>query len=307
MSLPTTYRANGKLLLTGEYLVLHGAKALALPLNVGQRLLVSNDSASKNILWQAYYHHQLWFWCELNPASFSVLSTTDAEKANTLVRIFTAIKILIPGFFIPEGTSFKTTLESNPDWGFGSSSTLVSLLSNYAGVDPFLLNEMVFQGSGFDIACASANGPVFYTRNQPAVSVSLDFPFADRLFLIYSGRKKATAKAVRSFLSEKVVTEQQIAVMSSLSEEIARCSDQTEFNRLIDVHEAIISKLIGHRPVKRKLFPDFDGAVKSLGAWGGDFFLASANEWTFAKVMKYFENKGLTTVFKWDDLILKRQ
>jgi hypothetical protein len=47
--------------------------------------------------------------------------------------------------------------------------------------------------------------------------------------------------------------------------------------------------------------------VKSLGAWGGDFFLASTNKWTFEEVRKYFENKGLMTVFKWNDLILKRQ
>ena len=46
---------------------------------------------------------------------------------------------------------------------------------------------------------------------------------------------------------------------------------------------------------------DFDGAVKSLGAWGGDFFLA-ASEMPFERVSKYFQTKGLKTVFKFNDL-----
>jgi hypothetical protein len=35
-----TYYSNGKFLLTGEYLVLDGAEALALPTRFGQNLLV---------------------------------------------------------------------------------------------------------------------------------------------------------------------------------------------------------------------------------------------------------------------------
>jgi mevalonate kinase len=302
----TTYRANGKLLLTGEYLVLHGAKAIAMPLNVGQKMVVSYDDSTQNIRWQALYGDQIWFSCELDSADFSVLATTDPEKATTLVRILLAIRSLNPDFSLAPGTSFKTTIEANPEWGLGSSSTLLSLLSQFVNVDPFVLNEMVFQGSGFDIACATAAGPIFYTRNQMAVLISLDYPFADRLFLVYSGQKKGTAQEVRLFLKEKQVSEFQIAEMSALSEEFAICCNQDDFNRLVQIHEAIIGKLIGETPVQKEFFGDFDGAIKSLGAWGGDFFLASASKWTFGEVTKYFENKGLTTVFKWDDLILKR-
>jgi mevalonate kinase len=301
----TTYRANGKLLLTGEYLVLHGAKAIAMPLNVGQKMAVSIDSEGKNIFWQALYGDQIWFSCELDSVNFAVLDATDSEKAATLVRILQAIRCLKPDFSLAPGTSFKTTIEANPEWGLGSSSTLLSLLSQFANVDPFVLNELVFQGSGFDIACATANGPIFYIRNQPAIPVSLDYPFADQLFLVYSGKKKATASEVRSFLKEKMISETQIAEMSALSEEFTVCSNQREFNRLIDLHETLVGKLIEQTPVKSKFFPDFDGAVKSLGAWGGDFWLVST-AMLFFEIRKYFENKGFDTVFKWSDLILKR-
>ncbi len=307
MSFRSTYHANGKLLLTSEYLVLHGAKAIAMPLNVGQQMAVSIDSERKNILWQAFYQNQVWFSCELDSADFSVLATTDPGKATTLVRILQAIRSLNPDFSLAPGTSFKTTIEANPEWGLGSSSTLLSLLSQFANVDPFVMNEMVFQGSGFDIACATADGPIIYVRNKAIEPVTLDYPFADQLFLIYSGRKKRTATEISAFLKEKKVSKQQVEEVSLLTDEFLRCRDQNEFNLLIRMHEALISKLIERIAIKPELFADFKGEVKSLGAWGGDFFLASTNKWTFEEVRKYFENKGLMTVFKWNDLILKRQ
>ncbi len=303
----TTYCANGKLLLTGEYLVLHGAEAIALPLKVGQQLTVSEENGSDSLSWRAFYHDRLWFSCELNPEDFSVQMTNHIGKSETLSQIFKTVKSLNREFAPPAGTKFETKLESNPEWGLGSSSTLVSLLAQWSGVDPFRLNELVFQGSGFDIACAMADGPIFYARNQPAEPVELDYPFAGQLFLVYSGKKKGTAQEVRSFLKIKTVSEQEITGMSALSKEIAGCRDQREFNRLIEIHEIMIGKLIRQMPVKERFFPDFKGEIKSLGAWGGDFFLVSASELTFDQVRKYFENKGLMTVFKWNDLILKRR
>lgn len=165
---------------------------------------------------------------------------------------------------------------------------------------------MVFHGSGFDIACATAGGPIFYTRNQPIQKLSLNYPFADQLFLIYSGKKKGTANEVRSFLKEKMISETEIAEMSALSEEFAACGNQEDFNRLIEIHELMIGKLIGQTPVKEQSFPDFEGAIKSLGAWGGDFWLVSTQQ-SFSEMKSYFENKGLTTVFIWNDLILKQK
>lgn len=287
-------------------MVLLGAKAIALPLKVGQQLTVSDGNESDSLVWKAFYDGKIWFSCELNPTDFSVVNASHQEKAESLSHIFTTIKSLKAEFAPKAGTKFETTLESNPEWGLGSSSTLISLLSQWAGVDPFKLNEMVFKGSGFDIACATADGPIFYTRNKPVEPVSLDYPFTDQLFLVYSGIKKKTAAEVSTFLKERKVSAQVIDEGSALTDEFSRCSDQNEFNLLIRQHEALISNLIERLPIKSEFFPDFKGEIKSLGAWGGDFFLASTSQ-PFSGVKKYFENKGLTTVFRWDDLILKRE
>ena len=122
---------------------------------------------------------------------------------------------------------------------------------------------------------------------------------------MYSGQKKKTATEVSSFLNKKNVPDHQIAEMTHLSEEFATCCLQSDFNLLIRIHEKLIGQIIGQVPVKEKFFADFDGEIKSLGAWGGDFMLVSTRL-TFQKTKKYFENKGLTTLFKWDELILKR-
>lgn len=305
MSNPSSYRANGKLLLTGEYLVLHGAKALALPLKVGQHLTVQYRLNSANIEWQAFYEGKVWFSGELNPEDFSVISTNHPERAETLCKIFQTIKMLNPDFQPKAGARLETSLDANPEWGFGSSSTLISLLSQWADVDPFKLNELVFKGSGFDIACATANGPIFYIKKEPAQPINLDYPFADQLFLVYSGKKKKTSTEVKSFLKEKAVSELLIDEISALADEFAYCHRQNEFNYLIRKHEQLIGQLIGQAPVKEQLFADFNGEIKSLGAWGGDFYLVSSVE-PFPEVKKYFDNLGLTTIFSWTDLILKR-
>ncbi|MFY9151083.1 MAG: GYDIA family GHMP kinase [Prolixibacteraceae bacterium] len=306
MSILKPYHANGKLLLTAEYLVLHGAKAIALPLKSGQQLTVSQNPEANSILWNAYYQDQLWFSCKLSPDEFSVIETSSPGKAQILSKLFQNILKLNPGLSVATGTIFETVLDANPEWGFGSSSTLVSLISQWGGIDPFLLNELVFGGSGFDVACAKANGPIFYTRNEPVQKINLDYPFEDQLFLLYSGQKMKTNPEVSTFLKKSKPDERLVREISGLSDEFARCRNQEEFNRLIRLHENIIGILIGKTPVKQVYFPDFDGVLKSLGAWGGDFYLVST-AMPFQTVKKYFENKGLTTLLRWNDWILKRK
>ena len=55
------FYSNGKLLITGEYLVLDGAKAFALPTKFGQNLIVEKGS-NKEIIWKSYdADGSLWF------------------------------------------------------------------------------------------------------------------------------------------------------------------------------------------------------------------------------------------------------
>ena len=45
---------------------------------------------------------------------------------------------------------------------------------------------------------------------------------------------------------------------------------------------------------------DFDGEIKSLGAWGGDFILATSDE----NPSTYFKAKGFETILPYSEMIL---
>jgi len=54
--------------------------------------------------------------------------------------------------------------------------------------------------------------------------------------------------------------------------------------------------------VQNLYFSDFEGIIKPLGAWGGDFILA-VSKIGLKKVKSFFNQKGLSVIFKWDDLV----
>ena len=69
---------------------------------------------------------------------------------------------------------------------------------------------------------------------------------------------------------------------------------------MITRHEKIVSNIIQQKPIKEVLFKNYHGGIKSLGAWGGDFILATGNE----DSPNYFNQKGFKTVIPYQDLIL---
>jgi len=62
-----------------------------------------------------------------------------------------------------------------------------------------------------------------------------------------------------------------------------------------------LSNILELETIKEIAFPDFNGVVKSLGAWGGDFIMAVSKENPTA----YFVNKGYETILTYDEMILQ--
>ena len=83
---------------------------------------------------------------------------------------------------------------------------------------------------------------------------------------------------------------------------MVHCQSLDEFGLLMQCHERIIARCIGQEPVQKR-FPDFEGVLKSLGAWGGDFILA-ATEWPENQVKAYFKEQGLDVVFGYKEMVL---
>jgi mevalonate kinase len=90
------YYSNGKLLLTGEYLVLEGAKSLALPTKFGQDLLVAVIQEPQ-IIWGSFTHTgACWFEAVFDLKKLRLVSCSfNADKeGNAEVIAETLLAIL---------------------------------------------------------------------------------------------------------------------------------------------------------------------------------------------------------------------
>ena len=310
------YQAHGKFLLTGEYLVLKGALALALPLKLGQSLQVSlADTDTHRLHWIAQQPDKPWFSVLFDTETLQPVSTDDQGKAEKLSSILKAVRQLKPNAFFGSDMRFRTHLDFNPEWGLGSSSTLIANLARWADVNPYQLLKLTFGGSGYDIACATAEGPIYYQVRAevpepvegPTPTVKpIDFhpPFAEHLFFVYQGQKQSSSKEIKAFLAKAspIDIQKDIEAVSEINRSVPQCQNLDEFGLLMQCHERIIARCIGQEPVQKR-FPDFEGVLKSLGAWGGDFILA-ATKWDESQVKAYFKEKGLEVVFGYKEMVL---
>lgn len=314
-----TYRAHGKILLTGEYAVLHGALALALPTRPGQTLRVEEGPEPGRLRWRGLSAEgRGWLeadWCTDTLTPVEGASRESADPAvERLTRLLRACRAANPDFLRgPGGWTAETRLEFPRHWGLGSSSTLVHLLGQWAGVDPFPLQFAVFGGSGYDVACAGADGPLFYklVDGRPAWEpVPFDPPFADRLFFVPLEAKRDSREAmadVRPALDAAMAGPQGDAWRNTLvhvTMSIRFATAPEDFAMHLRKHEDVVGALTGQLPVQQRRFPDFPGMVKSLGGWGGDLVLAVPVGATADEARAYFAERGLTNFVPWTDLIL---
>ena len=307
-----TWYAHGKLLITGEYLVMQGARALAIPVNRGQHLQVVSASAKNDarLLWTAHKPDGLWFQAVYEIPSLEIRKTTDKKLAEKLMKILSVARELAPGFLNGKHPCFdvETRLEFNTEFGFGSSSTLVANLAAWAGVDAFALQRQALGGSGYDVACARVEAPVFYqlTNGKPVVEPAHWLPpFKDRIYFVYLGQKQRSDEGIAQFKKSAVFSESDIKNISAISEKLVKTDNLKDFENLLSEHEKIMSAVLGIAPVKERLFRGYPGIVKSLGAWGGDFVLIT-NHGTDEAFREQLKNRGFYTVFSWDELVLRK-
>lgn len=290
-------KAQGKFLLTGEYLVLKGAKSLALPLKYGQTMTV-NEISDPICRWKSLQNGEAWFEASFDN-NLQLIESNNKEVAEKLLEIFENIITQNPNAItLFTGKSFEFDTDFPRNWGLGTSSTLLALLAKYTNTNPYKILEASFGGSGYDLACAFANGPIFYTKNayDPIVESAQFKPvFAHNLYFVYLGQKQNSSNEVKKFFKEAVITDKQIKDISDLSDAFCMAQNVHDLMQAMQKHEIIMSEILKTPRIKESLFSDFDGEVKSMGAWGGDFVLvASDREYDYVK--NYFLGKQLVTI-----------
>ena len=265
--------------------------------------------ADRTVLhWQASDPNGIWFETELSFSDRQVaLSPSSDPVSLQLCLLLNTCIQLNPKFLSQTGIyTVDTHLEFHRSWGWGSSSSLLSNVAAWADLDPMEVNRIVHPvSSGYDVAAARSEHPFIYrvgTNDILIEPVTLTYPFKDHLAFIFSGKKQLSAESISEFRHRPHPDKDIILKISHLTQSIATTSDLQQFIGLLEEHEEETAKLTRFSPIQSTHFTDFPGIVKSLGAWGGDFFLA-ASPLPIQDIKDYFHDKGLITIFSWNEII----
>lgn len=295
-----TFYSNGKLLLTGEYVVLDGGTALAIPTKFGQSLTVTSIE-DKYIHWKSINNNNV-IWYEEHFNTDTLFYKSDENLfSETLQKILLEARKQNPNFLSSSsGFVVETQLDFPRDWGLGSSSTLLNNIAQWAEIDAYRLLETSFGGSGYDIAAAKYNYPVLYTNTSfpRAKKAHLPWEFTDQIFFVYLNKKQDSKEGIKHYKSQQIDSKT-IDKVTDLTNKLLLCYDLSSFEKLMTAHEQLISKIIKQPTIKEKLFSDYPQTIKSLGAWGGDFILAVGNKTSQA----YFKDKGYNTIIPFSEMI----
>ena len=299
-----TFRANGKLLISGEYTILDGSLSMALPTKRGQ--VLHYKEVDHDILhWRSLdIKGETWFEAYFKGIELTIVDSTDDRKAETLKEILLTAAGLSNTVNRLRG-EVTTVLEFPTNWGLGSSSTLLCCVAQCFSIDPMQLHFKVSNGSGYDVACGMTDSPITYQLNDGLAEVNQiqwKPPFSASLFFVYLNTKQQSSTEVDKYQDRKASIDlaEIVEEISVLSQTMITATSLDVFNKTIDKHEEIMSAVLGYPTVKELYFSDYKGAVKSLGAWGGDFILATGD----AQDRVYFADKGFSVIHEFESLIL---
>ena len=297
------YYSNGKLFILGEYYVLEGAKAFALPTKFGQSLSVF-PTQSVALSWKSYdADGSVWYNDELLISDILSNNQTSGNKIRrTLIGILYHANLMNPTI-LKNGFEVETRLTFPRNWGLGTSSTLINNIAQWFDVDAFKLLQQSFGGSGYDIACAQNDAPITYQlkNNQPVVEqVKFNPSFKKHIYFVYLNQKRDSKEAIANFRNKQKDLTQSINEISEMTDKLLQINDLEVFVDFFTQYEQKLSEILETPTIQQQLFPDFNGLVKSLGGWGGDFVMVASQE----NPVNYFKQKGFKTILSYEDMIL---
>lgn len=302
------YYGHGKLLLTGEYFILDGAKSIALPTTLGQKMSVKyKRSNNPKLYWKSFDSTgDCWFEATYEFWQFDCLDN-DSDDALALQQILIQARKQNVHFLRDEVDIYvETHLEFPLLWGLGSSSTLIYNIAQWAYISPFELLQQTFGGSGYDIACAQSEGPITYQLKStgPRYEQKRFSPiFKENIYFVYLNKKQNTQSSIRRYKELHIPEKEKITdTINTITEKMLKCIDLKEFEELVFEHENLLSMSLDLPRAKELYFQDYWGAIKSLGAWGGDFVMATSNMDELA-TKDYFQRIGFEVVLKYDEII----
>ena len=301
-----TFYSNGKLLITGEYVVLDGAIALALPTKYGQNLII--EEAENNLIQWKSFDSDGSIWFEDNIPFSSVIRKERFDDnhsiKNTLIEILHEAYLMNSDFITnSKGHVITTELTFPKFWGLGTSSTLINNIAQWLKIDAYLLLKRSFGGSGYDLACAQNNVAITYQliNEKPIVKkITFEPSFSSEIHFVYLNRKQSSKTAIASYYNNQINIGKIIPIITEITKTVINAEDSKSFALALKKHEIEMSNVLELQTVQEALFEDFDGVIKSLGAWGGDFVMVISKE----NPTDYFKERGFEIVLPYNEMIL---
>ncbi len=302
------YISRAKLMLSGEYSVKLGATALVLPLKRVQKMSVEEEIESGDIHWISGDFYSSWFEAEIKLHDGVHIRSQNAQASAFLKRLLETAIEMKPGFLhkLLQTNTVRVNNDFSRHWGWGSSSAIISNIAQWAEINAWEFHQNVSNGSGYDVIAAQADNPFFYRLQETAYQqkdVAMDFPFADDLIFFYQGAKQNSEAAIKKFIEQKIINKTDLTKISRISIDLTKSKNIHEFIELVHAHEEITSRLTGMESIQRIKYPDYNGVIKSLGAWGGDFALMAGKD-GIEYSENYLHDKGIRTYFSWKDIVL---
>jgi mevalonate kinase len=278
-----TYFAPGKILLAGEYAVLLGLNAHAVPVKKGQWLEYFEFKTPENQQDTLYYKAidiQGTAWMNAQ-CLLTTRTWVGGETPDVLQQVFDAI----PETFWKPGFSYRleTRLEFSRDSGLGSSSTFTALMSHCFQLEPQRLQERLFQGSGYDVAIATVQKPLTFWRNdQGAHFKSWKLPPENTqdwtiLFLGNKVNSRSSSANIIESLRQIIAEPFYLLQFEKVLHIIETAESANALEAALEMYQLLLSQLLNmETPYQHfQLKPVKKGLCKWLGAWGGDMLLVN--------------------------------
>ena len=300
-----SFYGRGKLLLSGEYFVLDGAEGLALPTKMGQSMAVNFGEESKRPLlhWNSLdCQGNCWLQAKFEFQQLDLVDTPLKPEVLFLQKLLRQSRRQNESLLrSKQNIRIETRLEFSRQWGLGSSSTLISLVAKWAKICPLELAFNTTAGSGYDIACAQSDGPIIYSRPHWK-TITFAPPFKDCLYIVPLEKKCSSPRSVEYYKRLSPFPAKIIEEASRLTKSLLAATDLQKFQQILSACESFVAKHLRLTPIQTRLFPDFDGTIKSLGSWGGDCILA-ASALPRKDIVKYFTSRGYPHCIPWREMV----
>src|SRR5690606_8396775 len=122
--------------------------------------------------------------------------------------------------------------------------------------------------------------------------------FTNQIFFGYLNKRMSTRQGIEQYGRNRLRSTD-LQRISDISGACVFADKLEDFESLLMEHELILSKTLSKKTVKEDLSPDYPNTLKSMGAWGGDFILATGNK----ENQDYFLQKGYPVVISYNNMV----